>query len=191
MTQEDLKTLVVMGRSLWSDPGRSERVALETMTAVSLLDLTKERAVERAAAVLLERAERDGMAAMTRVNLVVLDQPFFRLLPEERFLLAALHVGRWSYSRLARVMDETSERVEEIAWMARVRLSARHPAGPASRGHHCPDYDVRRPWTQRFLDEEMETSRERLFLQNHLMAIIRWKLCCLARMMGPRNSLVS
>jgi hypothetical protein len=170
MRTEDLNTLVAMGKALWADPARSERIAAETLTAVSLLDLTEERAIERAAAVLLERAEREGAAAQASSNADAMNQPFFRLFPEERFLLAALHLGRWSYARLARVMSAEEKRVEELAWAARVRLSGRNPIGSAARGTSCPEYDARLPWTQRFLDEEIRTSRERIFLQNHLMA---------------------
>jgi hypothetical protein len=37
-------------------------------------------------------------------------------------------------------------------------------------GHSCPEYDYRRPWSQRFLDDEVSSAGDRLFLQTHLMA---------------------
>jgi hypothetical protein len=96
-------------------------------------------------------------------------------MPEERFLLAALHLGRWSCARLARIFGLPVEQIEALAWGARVRLISSqkglpYPAGASTQGPNCPEYDSRRPWTQRFLDEEIASGRERLFFQNHLMA---------------------
>lgn len=176
--------LAEMGRALWADPAQADLIAAETLGATALLDLTEERALEKAALALLERATRDGMAGNLHANLGVAGkghQPFFRLFPEERFLLVALHIGRWSYSRLAVVMGETQDRIEELAWKTRLHLvSLRggtkssdlwlYPVGTKLSSPRCPEYDLRHPWTQRFLDEEMPSSAQRLFLQNHLMA---------------------
>jgi hypothetical protein len=177
MNTDDLKILAEVGRALWMDPRQSQIATVETLSAVSLLDLTPERALERAAAALLERVTSRGMAANTRANLTAgmgMGQPFFRLMPEERLLLVALHLGRWSYARLSRIFDETPELIEQKAWSARIQLAATeavqaYPAGASTRGPNCPEYDAQRPWTQRFLDEEIATGRERIFLQNHLM----------------------
>jgi hypothetical protein len=65
------------------------------------------------------------------------------------------------------------EQVEELAWSARVRMgaeSSRVAIGGRAAGPNCPEYDVRRPWTQRFLDDEIRSGQERIFLQTHLMA---------------------
>lgn len=168
MNTEDLRALSHLGHALWVEPGRLERAALETLTAVSLLDLPSEKLVERASSALLERASRDGAA----VNATALGTPFFRLLPEERLILAALHLGHWSYARISRILDRSEETVARAAWSARVRLATSKGSIPipgGSNGPQCPEFDPQMPWTQRFLDEEI-TPRERLFLQNHLMA---------------------
>lgn len=176
--KQDLKILVEMGRALWMDPRESQHATIETLSAVTLLDLTPDRALEKAAAALLERVKKRGGAANFRSNLEAglgIGQSFYRLLPEERFLLVALHMGRWSYARLSRVFGEPAEQIEAQAWSARLRLASNeqgvpYPAGAPVRGPHCPEYDPKRPWTQRFLDEEIVSGRERMFFQNHLMA---------------------
>jgi hypothetical protein len=176
MQIEDLKTLSFFGNALWADSDYSERVAVETITAVSLLDLTPDRSMERVSSALLSRAIKDGV----EVNASVINRPFFRLHPMERFILSALHLGRWSYERLGRVLKKTPEEIGKIAWSARLRLISTpgrpvyvpHPTGSDLNGVRCPDYDQYNPWTQRFLDDEM-TNRERIFMQNHLMACDR------------------
>lgn len=179
-TERDLQTLVEVGKALWMDPRECQLATLETVSAVTLLELSPDRALEKAAAALLERVTRRGGAANFRSNLdagLGVGQSFFRLLPEDRFLLVALHLGRWSYARLARIFGETVEQVETHAWNARLRYVSSekgtpYPAGAAGRGTNCPEYDARRPWTQRFLDEEIAGGRERLYFQNHLMACL-------------------
>lgn len=175
MKLEDLKILSHLGTALWVDSHHAQRITVETLAAVSLLDLTPERSLERLSSLMLERASRDGI----RANATAVGQAFFRLLPEERFVLSALHVARWSYSRIARVLGQPTEKVEEIAWGARLDLasalgnpvSAPYPIGSAQSAQGvaqgCPEYEMRRPWTQRFLDEELH-SREKFFLQTHI-----------------------
>lgn len=180
ISERDLQTLVEVGKALWMDPRECQLATLETVSAVTLLELTPDRALEKAAAALLERVTRRGGAANFRSNLdagMGVGQSFFRLLPEDRFLLVALHLGRWSYARLARIFGESVEQVEAHAWNARLRYVSSekgtpYPAGAAGRGTNCPEYDARRPWTQRFLDEEIAGGRERLYFQNHLMACL-------------------
>lgn len=170
----DLKTYAEIGRALWADPSRSGEMAVETLSAIALLDLTQERALEKASQALLDRAVRQGMASNT---LGALDTnqfgAFFKLQPEERFVLVALHLGRWTYERTARVLQTQSEVVEALAWRARSQIGISQgltPIGAKIASHNCPEYDLNRPWTQRFLDEEMGTGRESVFLRNHLMA---------------------
>lgn len=173
MKQHELRTFAHLGSALWADPSRSRGIALETMAAATLLDVAEEARLDRAARALLERAFREGMAGNTQANLMVAGTEanrFFRLPLESRFVLAALHGGRWSYARLARILEETPEQIEERAWTARVELAVIYPAGAKARTSSCPEYIPHRPWTQRFLDEEIGSTRERLFLQNHLMA---------------------
>jgi hypothetical protein len=178
LPKEDLRALADVGKALWMDSNESRAATLETLSAVTMLDLTPDRALEKAAAALLERVTSRGNALNTRANLragMGMSQSFYRLTPEERFLLAALHLGRWSYARLGRILEETAEQVEAQAWSARIKLlsmlpGVAYPAGAPAQGASCPDYDPHRPWTQRFLDEEIRVGRELVFFQNHLMA---------------------
>ncbi len=172
MRKEDLNTFSKIGNALWMDPVYSERSAIETLAAVNLLDLTPERTLEKAATALLVRAKSEGTAANTLMNADFLSGTFFRLTLEERFLLVALHIGRWSYERLSRILKKTPDEIQEMSWSARLQLSTSlvYPSGPKTQGIRCPEYHSRRPWTQKFLDEEIESHRDQLFLQNHLLA---------------------
>ncbi len=174
MEYEDLKTYLEIGRALWADPEDSTRIATDTISAVNLLNLSPEGKIERAAAALLERNRKYGQAASVLAALRMgakQETGFFRLPPEQRFILVALHLGRWSYARLGRVLGASEEDVAKAAWMSRSELlPGGYPPGASSLGANCPEYDPSQPWTQRFLDEEFPSSRDRLFLQNHLMA---------------------
>lgn len=170
----DLKTYAEFGRALWADPSRSGEMVVDTLSAIALLDLTQERALEKASFALLDRAVRQGMASNT---LAALETgkfgAFFKLQPEERFVLAALHLGKWTYDRVARVIQSKAEVVEALAWRARSQIAIAEgltPIGAKVASANCPEYDLDRPWTQRFLDEEIGTGREAVFLRNHLMA---------------------
>lgn len=177
MEIQELRTFAELGRTLWVDPSLSDSAMVETLSAVTLRGLEADRALlERACAALLERSRGQGMAAQTRALLATeggFNQPLFRLHPEERFLLSALHLGRWSYERLSRLLGVTPERIEELAWNARLQLalsSTRLAPVGGKGGAHCPEYDAFRPWTQRFLDEEIRRGADLVFLRNHLMA---------------------
>lgn len=166
--KRDLSGYLEVGCALWADSDQSEQVMTETLSAISLMDLSREAMIERAASALLQQAIQQGAAANPRH----LNQPFFRLPPEARFVLSALHLGNWSYGRVARILNTTTERVEELAWSARQSMGAetsRIAIGGRNAGPNCPEYDARRPWTQRFLDEEVRSGQERVFFQNHLM----------------------
>jgi hypothetical protein len=176
MRVEDLRSLSQIGQALWVDPVLSRQRTAETLQAVGLLQLADDRIIERASSALLARArsERELIAPP------LLADPFFRLLPEERLLLVALHQERWSYCRMARVMNSSEDAVASRAWKLRVHLASQRidpkkplaslgAAGAPARKASCPEFDALNPWTQRFLDEEFQ-SRERLFLQNHLLA---------------------
>ncbi len=177
LDREEIRTFTELGVALWADPVRSGRIVTETLSAVSSLNLTPERILERAASALIGRATREGMPSNLVENLNLFGHPFYRLFPEHRFLLVALHRGNWSYQRLARVFDEDVEWVQEQVWRARVQLAEaglgaamHYPIGNSQAGANCPEYNPLRPWTQRFLDEEFEKKSEQLFIQNHLMA---------------------
>lgn len=168
----DIETLARIGSALWVDPVYSQRSTLETLSAVSLLNLNEDRSVERACIALLEKARAKGVLTNAIHNARILGHPFFRLYPEERFLLVALHSGKWSYQRIGRILNLNLEEVQERVWKARLKVSPtrQYPTAPSQMGPHCPEYDYRRPWTQRFLDDEVPSGSDRLFLQNHLMA---------------------
>jgi hypothetical protein len=162
----DVLQLSELANALWQDPQEGIPAAADTVATVSLLNLSSEEAIERAAKGILDHAVR-------RPPRRTPDSYFFRLLPEERLVLAALHYARWSYGRLARILGLTENQVAELAWGARLQLAT--SAAPekrtmfptASSGASCPEYHPGRPWTQRFLDEE-SSPQERAFLQSHL-----------------------
>ena len=179
LDREDFSRISNLSQGLWAEHEAQSRSAREAVAAVSVLQLPSDRALERMAQALLERAEREG----GRSNLARLDHPFFRLEAKERFALIALHQNRWSYARVARILGESMEALQERLWRARVYLASlsgasptrkaplAFPAGPSQARSTCPEYDSQAPWTQAFLDEEFG-SQQRLFLQNHLMACI-------------------
>ncbi len=174
MNPEDIQSLNQIGQALWANSEQSRKATIDAVSAVSLLSLTPTQALERASAALVERATRDG----TRANASALHLPFFRLSSQERFLLVALHLERWSYARTAAVLEVAPAKVETMAWKLRTLLDAQVLKGSAGRGGatgnppktaSCPSFDALTPWTQKFLDEEYG-AKERVFLQNHLMA---------------------
>jgi hypothetical protein len=171
MFREDLNTLAKIGSVLWVDPEYSERSTLETITAVSLLRLDPEKSLEKASAALLERARSQSLLSNSPHQVGMLGKKFFRLNANERFLMVALHGGHWSYERLSQIFCLSSEQLQEFAWRVRIQLgqSASYPAGPSPMGPRCPDYDPRRPWTQRFLDNEISSRQDQIFLQRHLI----------------------
>ncbi len=165
--ESDLKTLSHIGLALWGDAHESERVCLEILTRVALLDLSPSAAIEHTLKCLYKEYfnNREGCPNMSEIRL---EQPFFRMTPEERLVLVALHVGRWSYASVGRVLEKNKSAIPEIAWRARVSLSrGMHPTGSPRKSIQCPEYILDAPWTQKFLDEEMEHS-EKMFIQNHL-----------------------
>jgi hypothetical protein len=161
MRKEDLNLVSILGQSLWTDPEQSGSIARETVSAVSFLETQPERAIEKTAQALLDRANKKGMYTRFATGLN-------SLFPEERFILLALHSGRWSYERISRVVREPVEMVQSLAWNARVYLALSHyPAAPSKSSPQCPEYDPKRPWTQKIIDEEV-SGQQKLFLQTHL-----------------------
>ena len=169
LSPHDLSLVSQIGHALWQDPDVAEQCTKETLAAVSLLELTPDRTLERTCSSLLERGRQFTQAR--------LDQGFFRLTAEQRLALVGMHHGRWSYDRLARVLKKTKRELEELLWKARLELlisvppnssgTKPYPSGPSAQVG-CPEYDPNRPWTQRFLDEEFSTPGERFSFQSHL-----------------------
>lgn len=171
MRTEDLNLISKLGRALYANPAQAESRSIETVAAISTLrEVSDDGFLERALALMLHQAERDG----SRTGTARIENPFFRLSPKERFVLFLLHSGRVSYKRLARLIESAPETIQSIAWIARtriaeapeVRLSAPHPTGSSRLKQSCPEFDPSRPWTQKLLDDEMGTA-ELAFLQNH------------------------
>lgn len=180
MERDDLESIRIVGRALWADEERCDEVTREALTTIAILQpgLTEERQLEKVSAVLLARAIQDGVSAGARgIHL-----PFFRLTPEERLILNALHSGRWSYVSLSRVLGESVDTIQQRAWAARRHLASqpelRGARGPVRSpislplSPRCPEDRPDAPWMQRFLDEECGRT-EMIFLQNHLMACPR------------------
>ncbi|MBI2711822.1 MAG: zf-HC2 domain-containing protein [Bdellovibrio sp.] len=177
---EDLKTYSKIGRVFWpTEPGREIQsldratdLALETLTATTLLKLNPERTLEKASHALLERAK--GISPGNVGSVAQMNQTFFRLSPEARLVLVGLHVGKWSYARISRITQLSTNEVEKLAWRSRIELGVSldapaYPAGATQGDPSCPEYQKEAPWTQRFLDEEL-SGRERVFIQSHLLA---------------------
>jgi hypothetical protein len=157
----DLNLVSNLGQSLWTQPEQSRTITREIVSAATLLDHNSELAIDTTLQALLDRANKKGMYARVPTG-------FNALFPEERFILLALHRGHWSYERVARVVRESVEMVQQLAWNARVYLAISHyPAAPTQASASCPEYDPQRPWTQRIVDEEVG-GQEKLFLQAHL-----------------------
>jgi hypothetical protein len=172
MIKEDLGTLSTISRVLWVDPEYSSRNAIQALSAVALLDLNADQTLEKTCSALLEKARTKNLMTNAASQVPTLGHDFYRLLSDERFVLVALHLGQWTYARVGRILGVSVEEVQDLAWRARVQLSVNssYPAGPASIGMNCPEYDSRKPWTQRFLDDEMTSAGDLFFLQNHLLA---------------------
>ena len=173
MNKEDIRSLTRISRSLWGDLDQSVAISEDTLTSVSLLNLSDDRTIERASKVMIERAERNPP------TLLKLNHPFFRLAPIERFLLTATHVEKWSYDRVARTLGIENQNIKTLLepWLWTIRLKfcfqetqseIEYPRGPGTLGPMCPEYNTSSPWTQRMMDDELG-KRERFFLQNHLM----------------------
>jgi hypothetical protein len=184
MDKQDLETFSKIGTALWLDLEYARKFAAETLAATTLLDLTPERALEKASTALLHCSKR--RAVDSQINSEYLSHSFYRLLPEERMVLTALHLGRWSYARLGRILRLNEEELQELLWSARLQFAAaslrdtEYPAAPSTLGPRCPEYNPRQPWTQRFLDEEIPSKGQLFFLQTHLLECASCR-DCLAR----------
>jgi hypothetical protein len=179
MLKKDIRFLSELGYSLWDDPESAQGLVRDTVSAISLAEKDPLIASEKAVRALLAQAEKRGMVVQPRIaqsfvrkgDLLIPDPllAFQYLFAEERVILLALHSGKWSYERVARVIGETVESLQSIAWNARVHLAFnyRYPAGSKPISTSCPEYDQRKPWTQKYLDDEYR-GEERLFLADHL-----------------------
>jgi len=166
LDSSDFQAISHMSVALWPRVETSTQAAQESITASALQDLTAGRFLEKTAYSLLKRAENQQSPGQ------FLNHPFYRLLPLERFLLTALHMSHWSYKRLARLSGKSEEVIQSTAWKARVYLAQFKqtlalPQGSTRPG--CPPFDHNAPWTQKLLDDELNT-KDRTYLQNHMMA---------------------
>lgn len=184
MDKENIRSLTRISRSLWGDLDQSVAMSEDTLSSVSLLNLSDDRTIERASKVMIELAEKNPP------TLLILNHPFFRLAPLERFILTATHVEKWAYERIARTLNIENNLIESLLWAIRLKLvfqesslDVEYPRGPGTLGTNCPEYNSSAPWTQRLMDDELG-KRERFFLQNHLIACEKCRKCLdLARKM--------
>lgn len=170
MFGSDIRNALLLGRALWNQAPEVEPHVFDVAASISLLGLQESEAAERAALLLLEDAKNGRAIPMVGL----FNQPFFRLFPEERIILALLHFGKWSYARIARAIGEDPTKVEELAWSARITLSSSGDQGgvPAPRGSSglsCPHFEPSRPWIQAYLDREPH-GNALAFLQSHLQS---------------------
>lgn len=173
MKTEDLKLIGQIGQALYASPEIAHTRSLETVAALSTLpELGDDESFEKVTQLLLVQAEREGLKATAHA----IGNPFYRLSPLERVILAFLHSGQVSYSRLSRVLGQTVENIQTIAWQARLKVASsvevqtklKHPIGSGKLKHSCPEYLEDRPWSQKLLDDEMK-STELAFIQNHTL----------------------
>jgi hypothetical protein len=169
---EDLNVFASLGVAIWAEPELSERNVLDTISAAALFGLTPEKTLEKACRGLLEKAKGQSVLSNWSQNPLFYNRIFYRLSPEERFVITAVHLGHWSYDRLVQILDKSEEEIQELLWQARLVLNegAPYPAGPTSLGRDCPEYHSRMPWTQRFLDRGETLGRYRFFLIQHMLA---------------------
>src|SRR5262249_13226484 len=129
-------------------------------------------------AALLEIARRRNPASQGPAEMAAIArQPFYRLSPLERFLLAVLHRGRWSYARTARGTALTPHGVQKVAVKTRLHQVSLKPGRPARCGgggglaaRTGREDDCEAPWPEGFVDGEFVRAADRFFLQTHLMA---------------------
>ncbi len=173
MKTEDLKLIGQIGQALYASPEIAHTRSLETVAALSTLpELGADESFGKVTQLLLMQAEREGLKATAHA----IGNPFYRLSPLERVILAFLHSGQVSYARLSRVLGQSVENIQTIAWQARlkvagsaeVQLKFRHPTGAGKLKHSCPEYLEDRPWSQKLIDDEMK-STELAFIQNHTL----------------------
>jgi len=170
MDTSDTHVLSRWGRSIWSNVKDWERSTLDVVTALSLVHLPEERSMERAAKLLLDRARQADLSQEFNHGAPQWVNPFFRLPVDQRFILSGLHQVGWSYLRLSRVLGVSVEEIEKLAWSARIQLnvSTPFPSTKVQTSPQCPEFESSRPWTQRFLDDQMSSRRDLIFLQTHL-----------------------
>lgn len=173
MRADDVLLITHLGKALYAQPELAHMRSAETVAAVSTLSrLNEEQSFEKALKILLDRAVREG----TNATASGISKPFFRLSAEERAVLALLHSGKISYTRLAKVLNLDKEDLEKLAWNSRIKVGsspeiskiAPVPPGTSKSKPSCPEYYPDRPWTQKLLDDELST-QELLFIQNHTM----------------------
>ena len=166
MRTDQIEFLSQLGQSFWPDHEIQKRTVNGTLAAVACLDLEDDEAFERSAVAFLDRARKANLSHST----ASIHQPFYRLNPLQRFVLTCLHFRKWKYAEIARLGKTTAEEVEKQAWAARTEIGAWFGLcglGSANQSPNCPDYHLDRPWTQRYLDEQL-SKKEAHWLRSHI-----------------------
>lgn len=183
-----LNELLVLSQSLFSDVEEAAQQLSEVVSLIAWLDVDSEMLIRKSARLLFERAESRGPSATAASN----NQPFYRLLPIERFALTAVTLLHWPYSQVLSVLEPTlkgESSLQELLWATRLQLAYApesqvflkrkmpqgliHPSGSAIAGAHCPEYLSLRPWTQRLIDRNY-VGKEKAFLESH---VLRCQVC--------------
>lgn len=175
MEEKNLRSISQVSKGFWFNQNQSLDAARESLAQVAFLNLSSEQAHDQTIRLMLKKALHEGQAA----NQGALNHPFYRMNPEERFLLSALHYGQLSYQRIAQILNLSLEQISVLAAQSRLKLAfdlrISIPHAPQSIRENCPSYDSQAPWPERFLDEQIDEKHGTL--QNHLMACPICQVC--------------
>lgn len=143
-------------------------VTRNLVSTTALMDLNGDQIFEKVVLQLLDQSQKHSANRTT----AALNHPFYRLLPIQRFALMGRHLEGWSYTKLGTLLNLPSYDIEKILWQTRVELGTYRSSdisiGSSLCTFQCPEYNIQRPWTQRFLDEQLR-AQDRVFLQGHLL----------------------
>jgi len=169
MDLRDFETITQISRALIPQTDEAQTQSMETVAAVSLLDFSDEKSIQKIASGLVQKGEKITGR---------LSSPFYRLPAQMRFALCALQKGHWSYKRICSILNINRDELTESLWAARLWLALGQEQGgivPTSalfESTQCPEYNPEAPWTQELMDDEI-SSKDRLKLQAHLMVCPR------------------
>lgn len=169
---------IALAKAFWSDEDELIQHLAEVQAFVDFIEFSRERKMESSSVNTLRNRERVRVQKLLELGLssnTCEQTGFYRLGAEERWVLMALYRCRCSYAQIAETLNVSEREVSEIAWSGRLELASTQsvagwsvPTGSRQASPQCPDYDVRDPWTQRYLDGEFH-GEGAVFLQTHLV----------------------
>lgn len=170
--------LARLGAALWTNP---EDAAREVSSRALLVfgkwgESDSEASHQHLTRALLQAAS--GASQPQRMAALSV-HPIYTLSIEERWILLSLHARERTYAQLARELGKTPDAIEVAAWRARLSLRSElatregirawaYPVASSARSVDCPELDLLRPWTQRYLDGVRESRLQEIFLRTHL-----------------------